>query len=73
MIRDQPAATRASSNSSAGIGVCSRHVIAIGRLCWCCTYVAGPSATYGMVVPYGDARCSRTNSSTCEPSLWWLM
>lgn len=32
-----PAATRASSNSSAGMGVCSRHVMAMGRLPWCCT------------------------------------
>jgi hypothetical protein len=33
---DYPAATRASSNSSAGMGVCSRHVMAMGRLpsCW---------------------------------------
>ena len=28
---------------------------------------------YGMVVPNRDVRYSRTNTSTCEPSRWWLM
>jgi lysophospholipase L1-like esterase len=63
----QPATTLALANVSAGIGRCSRQVMAIGRSPRCSTYVAWPRHRNG-AAPSSSVGRSRTNNTTLVPS-----
>jgi hypothetical protein len=63
--RDTQAAptVRATSNSSSGMGVGSRHVNETGRSPLELTNCAGPRKTYGEPTPLSSVRRSRTNNA----------